>query len=160
MTNKHDAEPVVPAPTPVPTPEPAEPELVHPLLKYDWSTIESSRHTVRVICDEEGLPVKQKNDLCGTVGAESGWQSYYLKGPKLGQPVIRENFKNGKVWSTDFGVAQINDYYHIGAGKDFPSSQYVLDNPEACIRWMCKQWKAGHQDWWVAHKNKSYLNYL
>lgn len=124
---------------------------------YDWSTVEKARHSVRLICDEEGLTTIQKNQLCATVGAESGWQSYYLAGPKKGQPVTLDNYKNGHVWSTDYGISQINSYYWIGPGKQFPSAQYVLDNPEACIRWMCKCWKQGKGTMWVAFKTKSPL---
>lgn len=122
---------------------------------YEWDTVEKARHSVRVICDEEGLTVKQKNELCATVGAESGWQSYYLSGPKKGQPVKLENKKNGVVWSTDWGIIQLNDHYWIGTGKEFPSVQYVLDNPEACIRFMCRKWKAGQGALWVAFKQKT-----
>lgn len=142
-----------------PSEAPLPPKPIQPM--YDWSTVEKARHTVRVICDEEGLTLKQKNELCATVGAESGWQSYYLSGPKKGQPVKLENKKNGVVWSTDWGIMQLNDYFHIGKGKAFPSVQYVLDNPEKCIRWMCAQWKAGRGYWWVAFKEKTpaYKNY-
>lgn len=132
-------------------------EIITPLL---WDTVQNARHSVRVICDQEGLTWADKNDLCATVGAESGWMSYYLSGPKKGQPVIRQNIENGKVWSTDFGISQINDHFHIGPGKSFPSSQYVLDNPEACIRWMCKQWKLGNRNWWIAYKHGAYKAYL
>ena len=125
-----------------------------------WDTVEHARHSVRVICDEEGLTVQDKNDLCATVGAESGWQSYYLSGPKKGLPVKFENKKGDLVWSTDWGICQINTYYHIGLGKTFPDYQYVLDNPELCIRWMCKQWKAGHADWWIAYKTQAYKKFL
>ncbi|WP_295133383.1 hypothetical protein [uncultured Reyranella sp.] len=154
---KADTSPHISPPNVVPEPEP----VVPPPPKFDWSTVASARHSVRVICDEEGMTVKDKNDLCATVGAESGWQSYYLSGPKKGQPVIRENtVSGGKVWSTDWGIAQINDHYHVGPGKPFQSAQFILDNPEVCIRWMCKQWKAGNREWWIAFKNGSYRKYL
>jgi len=145
--------PQEPGTVPVPVPVPVPPSL-------KWDTVKDARHSVRVICDEEGLSVKDKNDLCATVGAESGWQSYYLSGPKKGQPVKLDNIKDGVVWSTDWGIAQINSYWHIGKGKTFPSSQFVLDNPEKCIRWMCKMWKAGHKDWWIAYKNGNYKKFL
>lgn len=166
--------PVVPTPAPKPVdpPKPVEPPKPAPQPTYDeilhsselfptWDTVEKSRHNVRAICDQEGLTLKQKNDLCATVGAESGWQSYYLSGPKKGKPVTKENLApNGRVWSTDYGIAQINSHYHIGPGNTFPSAQYVLDNPEACIRWMCNEWKAGNAKWWIAYKNGSYRKFL
>lgn len=143
--------PVPPAP-PAPTPPPAP--------KYDWSTKAAARHSVRVICDELGLTLEQKDTLCATVGGESGWQSYYLAGAKKGQPVKLENKVNGQVWSTDWGISQINDHYHIGPGKSFASVEFVLNNPEAVIRWMCKQWKAGNRNWWIAYKSGLYKQYL
>lgn len=159
--------PVPPHPAPEP-PKPVEPpkpsynDILHSSTLFpEWDTVEKSRHNVRAICDQEGLTLTQKNELCATVGAESGWQSYYLSGPQKGKPVIKENRSpNGKVWSTDYGIAQINTHYHIGPGKSFPSSKYVLDNPEACIRWMCKQWKAGNAKWWVAYLNGSFRRFL
>src|SRR5689334_6112605 len=80
-------------PTPPPPPEPAPPAPPAPPSTPEhaptyllWDTPEHARHSVRVLCDEEGLSVKDKNDLCATIGAESGWQSYYVAGPKKGQP--------------------------------------------------------------------------
>lgn len=129
--------------------------------KYKWDTVGDAKHSVRLICDEEGLTLKQKDELCATVGAESGWQSYYLTGKKKGQPVKLENKdKTGRVWSTDYGICQINTYFHIGESKTFPSPEYVLNNPEKCIRWMCRQWKAGNAKWWVAYKSGAYKAYL
>lgn len=130
-------EPLSPKPTPMP----------ETLL---WDTVANIRHSVRVICDQEGLTVKQKNELCATVQAESGF--------KLTAKL--ENKKNGKTWSTDWGLAQINDHYHIGPGKSFPSVDFVLNNPEAVIRWMCKMWLQGHADWWVAWKSGAFRKYL
>lgn len=112
-----------------------------------WDTPQNARHSVRVICDEEGLTWEQKNTLCATVGAESGWRP-----GAIGKPNV-----DG---TRDYGIAQINSYWWIGEGKQFPSTEYVLENPAACIRWMCKQWKLGHRNWWVAYKNGSYKRYL
>lgn len=132
--------PLPPEPTPTPPPAP----------KYLWDTPANVRHSVRVICDEMGLTVEQKNDLCATVACESGFN------PKC----IHNNIVQGRVTSTDYGIAQVNDFWHIGPGKDFPSVDYVLNNPEACIRWMCKQWKAGHARLWVCYAKNMYQQYL
>lgn len=115
--------------------------------KYQWGTKEEARHSVRVICDEELLTTWDKNDLCATVGAESNWNPRAI------------GKKNGD-GSTDYGICQINDHYWIGKGKQFPSTDYVLENPEACIRWMCRQWKMGNKNWWYGYKNGSYKKYL
>lgn len=129
----------------------AAPQLPIPSQEgpFLWETAAEARHSVRVICDEEGLTVAQKNMLSQVVHCESNYNP----------GCVHPNVVNGKVTSTDFGIAQINDYYHIGKGKDFPSAQFVLDNPEACIRWMCKQMKAGHINLWVCASRNLYRAY-
>lgn len=99
------------------------------------------------VCQEEGLGVIKgvtgtlADDLYKTVHCESNFN------PRCVHP----NIVNGKTVSTDYGICQINDYYHIGPGKDFPSVDYVLTNPEACVRWMAQMFKAGKADMWVCH---------
>lgn len=115
--------------------------------KYDWSTQEKARHSVRVICDEERLSVQDKNDLCATVGGESAW-------------LPRATGKPNKDGTRDYGIAQLNSKYWIGEGKLYPNIEAVYNDPEGCIRWMCKQWKAGNKNWWYAFKKKSYLKYM
>lgn len=109
----------------LPTPPPAPPEMMQQM--------------VRRKCKEHGLNLKQSNELYNTVKCESGFN------PKA----KFENRKDGKVWSTDWGICQINDYWWIGKGKRFPSIEYVLENPGACIDWMCEQFKAGNEYYWV-----------
>lgn len=104
-----------------------------------WNNKVNARHSVRVICDQEGFNVVDKDDISKTVHCESDYN------PNC----IHPNIVNGKVVSTDYGLCQINDYWHIGPGKDFPDKEYVLNNPEACFRWMCKMWKAGKGGLWV-----------
>lgn len=141
LIKTHGVEPIAEVP---PTPEPIK-ESEQP--KYLWDTPVLARHSVRVICDEEKLTVGQKNTLCATVGAESGWN------PKaIGKPN-----SNG---TRDWGIVQVNDRIWIGAGKQFPTTAFVLANPEACVRWMCKQWKAGHQSYWAAYANGSFTKFL
>lgn len=129
---------------------PVSPETPLPVQKYLWDTKANARHSVRVICDEEGLTVEQKNELCATVACESGFNPH----------AINRNMVAGKLSSTDYGICQINDYWHIGEGKSFISSNYVLQNPEECIRWMCKQWKAGRARMWVCWLRGMYQSYL
>lgn len=129
---------------PSPTPPIASPDTLEP-----WTDPISCRHNVRVICDQEGLTVKQKNDLSATVHCESNYNP----------ACIHPNLVSGKVTSTDYGICQINDYYHIGPGKDFPSVQDVLDNPEACVRWMARQWKRGNGKLWVCYSKGLYRSY-
>jgi hypothetical protein len=129
--------PIAPQPQPAPIPSPV----------YLWDTPINARHSVRVIADKEKLTVEQKNTMCATIGAESGW-----KPQAVGQPNT-----NG---TRDWGIVQINDAIWIGIGKRFPSTDYVLNNPEDCVRWMCGLWKAGKRSYWVAYSNGSYTKYL
>src|SRR3990167_8816070 len=136
----------IPTTTPKPFPVPVLTQLApipSPVLppKYLWDSKASARHSVRVIADEEGLTVADKNTLCATVACESNFDTQ----------AKNENKKDGRVVSTDWGICQINDHYHIGIGKSFPSVDYVLKNPEACIRWMCKLWKQGKKHWWICY---------
>lgn len=137
--------PAAPAPVTPTVPQREEP-------KYKWNTKEAAKASCRAICKEEGLTLEQTNTLVATVQGESQFNT---------QAVNRNIAKDGKtVLSTDWGICQINDYYHIGQGKSFPSVTFVLSNPDACIRWMCKQWKLGNRNWWIAYKNGSYKKYL
>lgn len=117
---------------------------------YNWDTPEQARHSVRLICDEEGLPLDLKNDLDACVHVESDYS------PKA----MHQNMVNGTVSSTDYGIVQVNDYFHIGPGKDFPSVDYVLANPEACVRWMAKLFKAGKANLWSSYQSGAYKKYL
>ena len=96
---------------------------------------------------EMGMSVDNKNLFCATMGAESGWN-------------VKAIGKPNKDGSRDYGICQINSYYWIGEGKPFPSTDYVLNNPEDCVRWAIKQWKAGHRSYWWAYTNGSYVKFL
>lgn len=136
-------------PTPPQTSIPSDPAPVVASPAYLWDTQENVRHSIRVICDEEGLSVLLKDQLSATLHCESNWN------PKCVHP----NTLNGKVVSTDYGLCQINDYYHIGPGKDFPSVEYVMNNPEACVRWMCRLALAGKLTLWVCYLKGMYEHY-
>jgi len=106
--------------------------------KYEWDTPEKARHSLRVICDEEGLTVQMKNQLCDTVRCESRFN------PK----VIHTN-KDG---TTDYGICQYNTHWYIGEGRPIPSIDVALNDPEFCVRVMCKQFKAGHARDWICYR--------
>lgn len=125
--------------TPQPEPPPQPP-------KYQWDTIDHIKHTVRVICDEEGFTLEQKNTMYATIWAESGFN---LKAKN-------ENKVNGKVVSTDYGICQWNDYYH---GKEITPDEAV-NNPEKAVRLMCQYWKRGQRNLWIAYKSGAYKKYL
>ena len=142
--------PVTPALT-VTVPIPSTPAVDTIAPKYLWDTPINAKHSVRVICDEEGLSVNDKNLICAVIEAESG---FYNTAKNLNKR------SDGTVSSTDFGICQINDRYHIGVGKDFPSVDYVLNNPDQAVRWMIKMYKAGLITMWCAYTNGSYKRFL
>lgn len=132
-------------------------EIVEPFVekppepKYLWDTKENTRHSVRVICDEEGLSLKEKNLICAVIQGESGFNA---------MAVNHNRDKNGRVLSTDWGVAQINDYYWIGGNKYFSSVEEVLNKPELSVRFMIKKYREGNLKLWVAFSSGSYKKYL
>lgn len=117
--------------------------------KLFWDTPEQAKHSVRVICDEEGLPFYLKNIMTDCVEQESGFRT---------QAKHENKNRQGVTTSTDWGIAQINDYYNIGPGKPFSSVAYVLANPEADIRWMARMFKAGKANLWSSYSTGAYLN--
>ncbi len=140
----------IPQPVVTPNPVPMPPEPLAPILRFD--TPHDAFHATRVMCDNAGLTFVQKDILCACVFQESR----FLTNPKPNQ-----NLKNGKVWSTDYGIIQINDYFHIGPGKDFPSVQYVLDNPDKCIQWMIGVMKkTGALQPWSSFSSGAYKQWL
>jgi hypothetical protein len=136
-----------PATIVAPEPSQAQPGPIEPEVpKYDWDNPVLARHSVRVICDEEGLTTGQKNTLCATIACESGFN------PKA----INFNRVNGKVVSTDYGICQWNDYYH---GKEI-SPDEAVNNPEKAVRLMCKYWKKGLQKQWVCYSSGRFAKHL
>lgn len=65
---------------------------------------------------------------------------------------------NGKVVSTDWGICQINDYYHSGPNN--PSATYVVANPDAAVRYMARMFKAGKAGLWVSFSSGAYKQWL
>jgi hypothetical protein len=126
-----------PTPTPISTP---------PMPKYLWGTPPEVRHSIRVICDEEGLTVEQKNTLCATIQCESGF--------KL--DARNDNIKDGKVTSTDWGLCQWNSHYHA---KEITPDEAV-HNPEKAVRLMCHYWKRDQRKLWVCYLKNMYQQYM
>jgi hypothetical protein len=138
-------EPVDTPPEPVKPPvEPPKPPL-DVAVPLDFSTPPRAFKSTRILCDEFGLSYDEKNLICAVIFHESGFNN-------------KATNKNPN--STDWGICQINDKWHIGPLKTFPSIQYVLDNPEKIVRWMIKQYKAGNLEWWIAYKSGAYLAHL
>lgn len=94
---------------------------------------------------EEGLTPQMQHRVFKTIMCESEFD-----------PSATHQNKNG---TTDYGICQFNDgkgkdgaIYWIGTGACFPSPEYVLKNPEACVRVMCREFKLGHQGYWECYK--------
>ena len=111
-------------------------------------TIETIPQMVLRVCKSQNLTQQQTNDVYNTIRCESGFN------PKCVHP----NLVKGKVSTTDYGICQVNDYWHIGASKDFPSVDFVMNNPEACVVWMCKMCKAGKLNLWVCYSGGYFKN--
>lgn len=131
------------------TPEPVAPPEPEPAPKpLRWSTPQEAYHSTRVICDEIGLTLEQKNIVCACIYQES-------------------QFKNNAVGknktSTDWGLVQVNDTpgWHIGPGLRFKSVQDVLDNPEKAVRWMVQTMKdTGKLQPWASYTSSAYQQWL
>lgn len=168
---------VVPAPIVVQTTdsignavEPVAEIIAAPLSsQYIFDTPQNAEHSVRLLCDAEALTWEQKNELAGTIWGESRFKNFKDDGTPIvhlnyeqradGTPIL--DAKGNKILSsTDYGLCQINDRYHIGAGKDFPSVDYVMQNPRKVVEWMINMYKTGKINLWDAHLNGSYNEYV
>lgn len=137
-----------------PPPAPPQPIVVPPVAPqspYLWDTQADARHSVRVICDEEGLSLNDKEIITACIMQESHFYNTAINHNRDAQ---------GNVLSTDWGIVQVNDHYHIGPGKDFPSVEYVLAYPDKCVRWMCTLFKQGKLGLWVSYSSGAYKQWL
>ena len=120
-----------------------------------WDTPKHAFHSTRVICDMLELTVEQKNVVCACIYQESEFNNNAVGKNK--------NPKTGKVWSTDFGMVQVNDTkgWHIGKGLRFSSVQDVLDNPEKAVVWMISVMRdTGKLQPWASFTSGAYKKWL
>lgn len=136
--------PVVPI-APIPPSSPSIP------VQNTFDTPKQAFHAVRVICDNLGLTVVEKNTICACIYQESQFNN---------EAIDHNKDKQGNILSTDWGLCQINDWYHIGAGKDFPTVAYVLDNPDQVVEWMIGMYKHGLLKQWVSYSSGAYAHWL
>jgi len=115
--------------------------------KYLWGTPKEARHSTRVICDESGLSLEDKNIICAVIMAESEFKI---------KAVGRPN-RNG---SRDWGIVQMNDALWIGEGKYFKSTDEVLNNPEKSVRFIIDCYKKGKIIWWMGYTSGNYKKFL
>lgn len=118
--------------------EPEKPAEAPTPPKYLWDNHDNARHSVRVICDEEGMSVAQKNEICAVIECESGFKT--------------NAFHKNNNGTADFGICQYNSYYFIGLGKPIASIDEAINNPEKCVRVICLMWKKKRMKDWVCYK--------
>lgn len=134
-----------------PSPVPPAPAAV-PASVLDWSTPKGAFHATRVTADNLGLSLAQKNLLCACIYQESAFKN---------DAVCFNKDRNGRVWSRDIGLVQINTYFHIGVGKEFPSEEYVLAHPDKCVAWMAGILKrTGKLQPWSSYQSGAYRQWL
>lgn len=146
-----DVEPVSVAQAPSPVaaiPTPPVPVKEVP----DWFTPKGAYRATRVMCDEMGLTFAQKEIVCACIYQESQFDN---------KAVCLNRDRSGRVWSKDLGLVQVNNYFHCGKGKHFPSEQYVLDNPGEAVKWMIETMKkTGRLQPWVSYTSGAYRQWL
>lgn len=138
LTVSAPADVPVTLPPNVPQEPPVAPVVPQDAPKYDWTSKDAVRHSIRLIADEMGLSVIQKNCLCDISLCES---SYVLKAKKVNSPT-----------SIDRGLFQINSRYHPEA------TDALAYDPEWSTRWACKVilskknlWPASQHCWNATH---------
>lgn len=124
-----------------------------------WTDQKSYYHNVGVLCDLSGLTFAQKDIVRRCIYIESRFRDYYSDG----SPVKNGNKdKTGAVWSTDWGLVQINDwpdFKHIGPGCLFSSVADVLSHPQRAAQYMVDIMKStGHLQPWASYTSGEYLN--
>lgn len=140
--------PVINPPEPITPPIEIKPVSAPEILK--WDNPKNARHSVRVICDEMGLSLNEKNIITACIQQESNFNN----------KAVGRNVKDGKLLSTDWGICQINDYWHVGPGKKWASVKEILDNPEKAVRWMVTLYKQGKLNLWVSYSSGAYKKYM
>lgn len=152
--------PMPPLPPPIDPPAPIVEVRPVEEIKYIWDNFENSKHSCRVIMDEEGLTYttqlvngkqyKAKDILCACIRQESNFDN-----TQIGKNIVK-----GVVTSRDWGIVQINDYYQIGPGKPFESVDDVVNNPDKAVRFMVKMYKAGKLNLWSSYSSGAFIKYL
>lgn len=158
MVACHDTPPASPVPpqATLPTKTTQTPSMpnttvLDPSKLYAWDNPVTARHNVRVLCDRAGLSLADKNIVTAVIHAESGFDN---------NAKCLNHDKRGNLTSTDWCIIQCNDKYHIGPGKEFPSVDYVLQNPEKMVNWMIDMYKVGKITLWVGFTSGAYKKFL
>ena len=120
-------------------------------MKYRWGSREESIASVRRICDEQKLTDKERQLIMAVIQAESDFNNAATN---------KNRDKSGNVLSVDWGICQINSFWHIGIGRTFPSVDYVLQNPHKVVRWMITMMRAGKIGLWCGYVNGSWKKFI
>lgn len=123
---------------------------------YPWDTPHHNWHNARVLCDQAGLTLAEKNDICACLYQESELFNVFPNG----HPVTNHNMRNGQVVSTDWGIAQINDYWHVKRYADFKSSDDIIAHPEKAVGMMIHAIQNGTLTQWVSYSSGAYKQWL
>lgn len=149
---------VQPTITPMNEPQTASVQNPDLLLPWEFNVLgsENNHHNVRALCDLGGLDYEQKEILTACVKIESDFATGVSH---KNYAITTEGVRY--LASTDWGIVQINDKWHIGQGKDFPTVEYVLENPEACVRYMVNCYKtSGNLNLWCSFTSGAYKEFL
>lgn len=131
--------------------EPQPAPVTPPPPENLWDTPKRAWHSTRAICDAQGLTFAQKNEICATIYGESEFNN---------KAICLNKDKQGRVWSADRGLAQINDYFHVAPRGPFASSDDIENRPEKAVNFMISAYQTGRIDLWVAHKTGRYKQFL
>lgn len=139
-------------------PEPQnEPTAANPDVLIPWADQKSNYHNARVLCDLSFLTLEEKNVICACLYQESEFLNVFPNG----NPVKHENLSvAGVLLSTDWGIAQINDYWHVQKYPDFPSAAYIMANPQKAVQFMIDAYKEGGLNQWVSYSSGAYKQWL
>lgn len=125
-----------------------------PMQQLFWDTPQNCRHSIRVMCDNTGLSVHDKEIITACIRQESNFNPKAVGVPN----------SNGTI---DYGICQFNNGvnhngtpFWIGPGADFPDTKYVLDNPDKCVSVMIREYKSGHIGWWSSFSTGAYKQWL
>lgn len=119
------------------TPAPEKPPVVSPPAPKVKDKAYFQAYT-RSYCKDIGLSPEMTEKLMLTIQCESGWN-----------PEARNKNKDGTI---DWGIAQLNSYWYIGAGRPCPSVEVAINDPEFCLRLMANQFKAGRAVDWICYR--------
>jgi len=129
---------------------PTVPQASTGQIEPNWSTPKAAWHSVRVLCDSAGLNLEEKNLLCACIYQESQFLN----------TATHKNFVGGVLSSTDWGLCQINDWWHVTKYHDFPSAEFIVNNPDKAVAFMIDAYKNGGLSQWVSYSSGAYRQWL